>query len=137
MTPEQRQAARARCEAATAGPWRTVKPCHGFRTKYKCVVLGQDSLYSTLELQKADADFIANARIDLPAALDALEAAEAEITRLRAVILELREQVIVGDLAALELTNGFAWTKQREKQYRDYADAVTRKLTGESESCES
>lgn len=157
MTPEQQQAARARCEAATAGPWSwsmcyeagrygrkhwaMVSPYsqeRGCVTNHLLVLnthVAKDCDGTPLE-ETPDFEFIAHARTDLPAALDALEAAEAEIARLRAVVRELREEVIVGDLAAMEMCSGFLWTKAREAEYRANAEQITRKLTGE-ESCES
>ena len=99
-----RPAARARCEAATEGPW-----------KHRIQVLGNpgamseresdyycgrgpyhqtDTMGDKLMRTKADADalFIAHARTDLPAALDALDEAEAEATRWQEMFAGLKEK---------------------------------------------
>ena len=77
------QAARERCEAATEGPWLR----HQWGTKSQVVeakvntetapgikMVGQRIL--AREMLKANAEFVAHARSDLPAALEALEEAQ-------------------------------------------------------------
>lgn len=46
-------------QAATQGRWRARKPGHGNATKYRCVQLGKDDRYTTLELLPEDAAMIA------------------------------------------------------------------------------
>lgn len=79
MTAEERAAAWARCNAATAGPWVSMK---GF-------VRGPDN--EPWVLHKPDRDFIAHARTDLPAALAGLNAADEKIARLRALLGQCEE----------------------------------------------
>ncbi len=43
----------------TAGPWKVVKPDHGHATNYRCVQIGRDKSYTTLELLPGDAKAIA------------------------------------------------------------------------------
>ena len=43
----------------TPGPWKVVKPGHGHATDYRCVQIGDDEAYSTLELLPGDAKAIA------------------------------------------------------------------------------
>jgi hypothetical protein len=62
----------------TPGPWKTVKPMHGHKTKYLCVQVGEDEAYSTLEMLPADAKLVAAA----PDLLEALQLAKATIERL-------------------------------------------------------
>jgi len=63
MTREQRDAIRARCNAATEGPWEYSGLMEVYAGKYE--VIGRfDEL--------ADVRFIAHARQDVPALLDAL-----------------------------------------------------------------
>lgn len=73
-----RKAARARCDAATGGRWR-LQTCacgHGCFTRSAVKVGG----YLAVEcIAYNDAEFIAHAREDLPAALDLLDALEEEI----------------------------------------------------------
>jgi len=42
-------------------PWKVIKPQHGHDTKYRCVQIGSDPTYSTLELKPEDARFIVKA----------------------------------------------------------------------------
>lgn len=71
---ERHDAARARCDAATTGPWIKVDDYPD--GPYLCppatgamlVDYGQD-----VHQQLRDASFIAHARLDLPAALDEIE----------------------------------------------------------------
>lgn len=80
---EERDAIRARAEAATDGPWRTWNDGHvGSPT----VHIGGGVMPtpgSDPAQRMPDAEFIAHARTDVPALLDALDAAEAEVERLR------------------------------------------------------
>lgn len=104
MTPEERQAARARCEAATPGPWEKYDQNDGMEMVFGalwCIANDaymnppdedSDDPWEAVDIMiatgiEADADFIAAARTDLPAALDALDAKDAEIERLRKLLL--------------------------------------------------
>lgn len=51
----------------TPGPWKVIPSPHG--DKYRCVQIGADEMYTTLEMLPADADLIA-------AAPDLLEACQ-------------------------------------------------------------
>ena len=84
MTPEQSKAARERCEAATPGPWSALPKnawMTGVRSDEKeahCKIYHAEfhsaaDLPDTIVRQRRDADFIANARTDLPMALDEIE----------------------------------------------------------------
>lgn len=83
MTPEQRRAARARCEAAHKGPW---KPSYGLDdvrvTIVRCGPYPYDDAIAKV-YGNVNAEFIYHARTDLPAALDALDAKDAENERLK------------------------------------------------------
>jgi hypothetical protein len=72
MTPEQRQAARERCEKAT--------PADSLFLRHNKEIWRH--LGGTND-NGSDEDFDYNARTDLPAALDALDAAEARIAELQ------------------------------------------------------
>jgi hypothetical protein len=85
-------AARARCDAATEGPWRTRTTTDGvtwvgFDGE---VGGGKVALFRLFQMMnwavEADAEFIAHARTDLPAALD-------ENARLRSALDEARAEV--------------------------------------------
>lgn len=106
MTKDERDAARARCRAATPGPWllecesRDAKPVgtavlfgHGGASiDGRCsVVLVADYTDGPPNPDDNDLDFIAHARADLPAALDELDAKDAEVGRLRAEVAQLRK----------------------------------------------
>ena len=45
----------------TPGPWKVLKPLHGHATKYRCVQIGTDKTYTTLEVLPSDAHLIATA----------------------------------------------------------------------------
>jgi hypothetical protein len=102
MTKKERVAARARCEAATKGPW--IAECRSidnpgndpnwpdddflqFKLCGPAIVEGRGQFVGH------DADFIAHARTDLPAALKALDKADSEIARLEATIAELEKRI--------------------------------------------
>lgn len=67
----------ARCEAATAGKWTSHESHHG--NQYRYVQIGGDEMYTTLEMEPQDANFIATAREDVPRLV-------AEVRRLRAIL---------------------------------------------------
>lgn len=74
LTPEQLEAIRQRAEKATAGPWThsLLSPYEGWYVMRNGFILAE--MYADNEL--ADAEFIANARTDIPQLLT-------EIARLR------------------------------------------------------
>ncbi len=87
MTPEQRQAARARCEEASGKTWRPLLSSIGmtgvhaedhqiYHASFDPVCIKE-----THEMQKRNADFIANCRTDLPLALDHIDYADGVIDR--------------------------------------------------------
>ncbi len=90
LTPEQIAEIRARCEAATEGPWREFISDYDagtlFVTQIRNGLMNEqldpvaDEIWS-----EADAAFIAHARTDIPALLAALDELVAEIARLRDV----------------------------------------------------
>ena len=107
MNAEQRQAARERCEKAIPGPWETYGDRYATWLIHKtggwvfaCVTDvkknpadGQDNPEHDPTGQRAanTAAFIAHARTDLPAALDALDAKDAEIERLRVALTKIAD----------------------------------------------
>ena len=99
MTHEQQQAAQARCDAATKGPWfrwRILDETEGELDGEGALdwrvcaeeqldgekVCGQ-CLFTGLTDDGNDANFCANARIDLPLALAEIRRLEAEIERMK------------------------------------------------------
>lgn len=90
LTKEQRDAIRARVDAATKGPWLQAHHVD----EPRALIAADRPAESLLALDRdgmaimdkvADAAFIASARSDVPALLDDLDAAEREIETLRAV----------------------------------------------------
>lgn len=97
MSKEERDEARKRCESATEGPWVV-------NGKSGRVYNGNGERPFLISSSKlwADSRFIAHARHDLPQALDALDAKDVEIERLRSNDLEeYSARCIVGKIAAL------------------------------------
>ena len=61
-SPEGRASAGTACSAAfTPGPWKVIKPGHGHASEYRCVQIGSDDSYTTLEMLPRDARLIAAA----------------------------------------------------------------------------
>lgn len=89
MNTDERKAARARCEAATPGPWVNMPdgPLFGL------ILASGDHICEMppLDDRTEDFEFIAHARTDLPAALDALDAKDAEIAGLMEALKEQME----------------------------------------------
>ena len=95
MTPEEIAALRSLAEAATPGPWLAAVGTGPKRRKQQYAVLGVESLrgqgekgalavFAGLNDRRADdAEFCAAARTAVPALLDALARAEAELAQLR------------------------------------------------------
>jgi len=82
LTPEECAEMRARCEAATEGPWETTTALHKNACKWRPIptgnvkLLGPSQRYhgKTHLFGVADGTFIAAARTDLPRALDTIAA---------------------------------------------------------------
>ena len=94
LTPEERAAIRARAEAATPGEWRLLSPYSGGSIVANCeraIVLFNPSGNPHNSCMKADSDFVANARQDVPALLADLEAADAALAALREENARLRK----------------------------------------------
>ncbi len=87
------QAARARCEAAIPEPWRAELEyvsafIPGKRPNGEIIGRWQPSISGLLsdEQMRANAEFAAHARTDLPAALEALEEAQKKLDAIRRAI---------------------------------------------------
>jgi hypothetical protein len=109
-------AARARCEAATPGPWIAsddseplrigshgeYPPAYVPRTGRR-YVLGMDAAGRPYQPFERDAAFIAHARTDLPAALDTIEAQEANLREMgsREEDMEAEIERLGGEIATL------------------------------------
>ena len=94
MKPIDTKAIRARADAATAGPWRRI----GSLSLDSCVLAGAPhDITMNVDVQsddaRADAEFIASARADVPVLCDAVDERDAEIARLRAELAALRGAV--------------------------------------------
>lgn len=87
MSPEDIAAARARCDAATPGPWRAEGISIGR-------LWGPDFELGIFDLGRHEVEFIAHARADLPAALDALAASQAECEKLRETLRYIAEHSV-------------------------------------------
>ena len=117
-----RQAARQRCEAATEGPWWWAPSeadehdgifRHGaLQANDQTVLFGAHERVCSFAI--SNLDFAAHARQDLPAALDELDAKDAEVERLRGALEEIRFVAPCG-----------SWTPEQEALYE-------RALGGES-----
>ena len=94
MTSQQLEEIRARCEAATPGPWvAEVKTLYGVS-----VSMPTENRYYDIRTNKHDADFIAHARQDIPDLLD-------EVERLNIIIqgLESLRPIQLGRVAAAQM----------------------------------
>jgi hypothetical protein len=78
VTSDERQAARARIEVATPPPWDATS-CWRDQDDAGQWGYGWSSPLTTKEQAERDGRFAARARADLPAAIDALDAADAEL----------------------------------------------------------
>lgn len=112
-------AIRARAEAATPGPWTTWVDGHN---NHSGVCTDDGEVGISDDVEGADAEFIAHARTDVPALLDALEAAQSRIDKAKAAIDEhwwpLSNRIGTGDALMLSEAR---------------IDAVRRILTGGTE----
>jgi len=109
MTADEVRALLALAEKATPGPWEK----HGPNEYHRCAVVAEtddgfgahvalcDKVPSSDRYYEANAAFIAAAREALPAALDALDAAERERDRRGAVLRQLFDAVTDGDMVDL------------------------------------
>jgi hypothetical protein len=99
--PFDAKAARARCEAATPGPWIASDDSEPLRIGShgehppayvprmgRRYVLGMDAAGRPYQPFERDAAFIAHARTDLPAALDEIEALKALLDEAAAIVRE-------------------------------------------------
>jgi len=75
MDKAERETIRTRCDAATSGPW-IVDKCGRFSDHDECYVVMGDETVECFSYENAD--FIAHARQDIPALLDALDESEKE-----------------------------------------------------------
>jgi len=83
MDKSEREAIRARCEAATPGPWK----CE--RAIGASFIYGENGIVIDFDGNKdPDTIFIIHARQDIPALLDALDEAEADIKNRDEIIYE-------------------------------------------------
>lgn len=93
---------RARCEAATPGPWKSVT----FLGRIDVVASRQrhdDFHVGTFFDKLADARFVARARVDIPYLLDLLEASQRRVAE-----LERERDAATFSLAALGICQGCA-----------------------------
>lgn len=142
MTPEERKAARERCEKATPGPW-TVEdeydawdvsadaPCRKGRADHL------DHIYPAQDCDSADdAHFIAHAREALPKALDEIDRLEAENARLREA-LRLAEEAETHFPACRKCgadLRGGVWFCAEANRLHAAAREARRKALGEGEA---
>lgn len=94
MNDEQLTAIRARCEAATPGPWRE-NEFTGSEDIHQVVpsnpsVLFEHGAICDIIPSKADTRFIAHAREDVPALLDEVERLNAIIAHARIIVDEVQ-----------------------------------------------
>lgn len=90
-TPFDLIASKARCEAASAGPWRHIAADNLIEDSEGFIVWQARSLACSVEQRDANGAFIAHARTDLPAAIARIERAEASNAALTAELRELRQ----------------------------------------------
>lgn len=130
LTDEELAAIESRCEAATRGPWKwrgdypTGTPCqHGTDwadhgpdlvsetdtvpgkvlppCSYVTTVSGYDA--SRLNIEDADAEFIAHARTDVPRLIAALRASRGEAERLYSSASPLTDRILAEQEVAAEM----------------------------------
>ena len=91
MTPSERKAARKRCEAATAGPWRAREQGWIWQDGTALRLEGAVAIVTDPDhpSSKLDGNFIAHARTDLPKALDQIDADERLMRDAVAVLVDL------------------------------------------------
>lgn len=84
-------ASKARCEAASKGPWRHIAADNLIEDAEGFIAWQARSLACSVEQRDANGAFIAHARADLPAAIARIERAEASNAALAAELRELRQ----------------------------------------------
>jgi hypothetical protein len=89
MTDEELADARARCDAATRGPWSATY--HKDDRFGRCEVTFEAAADATKKSAEADAQFLAHARTDLPAALDEIEALRQHNDFLKELLADVNE----------------------------------------------
>lgn len=110
---ERIEAIRKRVDLATAGPWTlfargtTVEVDYDSHTDAPVVKwTGFDASYLSQNADRANADFIAHAREDVPFLLDALEKAGRAITRLQAIEQRAQEAMLSGNKVGRYILEG-------------------------------
>jgi hypothetical protein len=105
LTKDERAAMRARCEAASEGAWMRDDDRIYAGVRLIAWLCDDSQEYeeaadraANCEQVIADGAFLVNARTDLPAALDALDAAEQRVADLEAENARLIEQVVDADI---------------------------------------
>lgn len=84
-------ASKARCAAASAGPWRHLAADNLIENAEGFIVWQARSLACSVEQRDANGAFIAHARTDLPAAIARIERTEASNAALAAELRALRQ----------------------------------------------
>ena len=96
---------RARVNSATPGPWTTYRHAYGVGIETGDPDDGIQLFIETWGLtypeREEDAEFIAHAREDMPRLLDALDAAEAEVERMRAAAAPVWDEDAVVEAAVV------------------------------------
>ena len=77
MSEKEIAGMRARCEAATEGPWKAKRGSRGLHVNHTCERLSGTPILAYMEPgtgdEEANARFFAHARADLPRCLDEIE----------------------------------------------------------------
>jgi hypothetical protein len=136
LTAEQVAAIQARCEQATSGPWcfddHVVTPGDTPDQWHVYEALEDDPpLFSSDFGSKADADFIAHARQDVPDLLAALAQAERERDACKAETWELLAAIDKSQIGALEFHQFVALAKahRTDSEIVDAVEAEKDRLT--------
>lgn len=151
MTAARRAAIKARCDAATPGPWVVsseyasgvdlgYKPDHERTWGYGCgndfvcdLNDGEYHEYHNKAEQMANASFIAYAREDVPALLAEVERWRAEVARLKDEIASLEQELKFSDETEYELIKKLFDLKICHKEVIcEQADAQELNFEGES-----
>ena len=112
---------RARCEAATKGPWRCEIETHGCHWLFD----GLGTVLCYLKWEDADdAEFIAHAREDLPALLAVVEAAAEWLAHERERRKLLNPDGTLDHLAMQQIERMLPETVQRERALEAALDAL-------------
>jgi len=131
MDKAERDAIRARCVAATSGPW-TIDKFGRYEDHDECALIIGETVNDMYNY--ADAEFIAHARQDIPALLDALEAAEMRLYEYQEDMFAAEES---RDKAYMEKNNAYTslgyMTTDRDR-WKSRAEALERALKGGNEA---